>query len=50
LKEEAGERTERVTMLIVVFLFETAIFPLSILWLFYMAAKAVLRPLSRAGE
>lgn len=44
LKKAADQLAERVTMMIVVFLFETVIFPLSILWLLYMAAKAVFRP------
>lgn len=43
LKEAAGQLAERVTMLIVVFLLETMVFPLGIIWLFFVAAKAILR-------
>lgn len=44
LKEAAEQLAERVTMLIVVFLLETMAFPLGILWLFFVTAKAILRP------
>ena len=35
---------QRVTMLIVVFVLETMVFPLGIIWLFFVTAKAILRP------
>lgn len=44
LKKAATQLAERVTTLIVVFLLETMAFPLGILWLFFVTAKAVLRP------
>lgn len=48
LKEAAGQLAERVTMLIVVFLLETMVFPLVIIGLFFVAANAVLRPAGQA--
>ena len=50
LKEAAGQLAERVTMLIVVFLLETMVFPLGIIWLFFVTAKAILRPNALASS
>lgn len=50
LKEAAGQLAERVTMLIVVFLLETMVFPLGIIWLFFVIAKALLRPIAPASS
>jgi len=48
LKEAAGQLAEWITMLIAVFLLETMVFPLAIIGLFFVAAKAVLRPAGQA--
>ena len=50
LKEAAGQLAERVTMLIVVFVLETMVFPLGIIWLFFVTAKAILRPNALASS
>lgn len=46
LRTAAGELVERVTTLIVVFLLETMVFPLAIVGFVYLAARALLRPIS----
>jgi hypothetical protein len=50
LKEAAGHLAERVTMLLAVFLLETMVFPLGIIWLSFVTAKALLRPIASASS
>ncbi len=50
LKQVAGQVTEHIVKLIVVFLMQTLVMPLLLFWVLYRAGRAVLDPPPRAGR